>query len=64
MEQQKYFIIEVGEDLQSTILFDILDRMKDEGHYFVVNYTTNKNQFDCKRVTKEEFNQYNGYEQD
>ena len=60
--EQKYFIIEFGEDLQSTILFDILDRMKDEGHCFVVNYTSNLNQFDCKRVTKEEFNQYNGYE--
>lgn len=55
---KKYFIIEVGEDLQNTILFDLTDKLKEQGHYFVVNCTSNRNQFDVKRVTKEEFNKY------
>jgi len=61
---KKYFIIEVGEDMHKTILFDIMDKLKEEGHYFVVNCTDNINQFDVKRVTREEFNKFNGYEQD
>lgn len=55
---KKYFIIEVGEDLQNTILFDLTDKLKEQGHYFVVNCTSNLNQFDVKRVTEEEFNKY------
>lgn len=55
---KKYFIITVGEDLQNTILFDIMDKLKEEGHYFITNCTSNKNQFDVKRVTQEEFNKY------
>jgi hypothetical protein len=60
---KKYFIIEVGEDLSRTILFDITDKLREQGHSFVVNCTTNINQFDVKRVTEEEFNKFNGYEQ-
>lgn len=59
---KKYFIIEVGEDLQNTILFDITDKLKEQGHYFVVNCTSNRNQFDVKRVTEEEFNKFNNHE--
>lgn len=55
---KKYFIIEVGEDLQNSILFDITDKLKEQGHYFVVNCTSKFNQFDVKRVTEEEFNKY------
>ena len=61
--EKKYFIIEVGEDMHKTILFDIMDKLKEEGHYFVANCTTNTNQFDVKRVTEDEFNKSNGYEQ-
>ena len=61
--EKKYFIIEVGEDMHKTILFDILDKLKEQGHYFVVNFISNKYQFDVKRVTQEEFNKFNGYEQ-
>lgn len=60
--EQKYFIITVGEDLQKTILFDLTDKLKEQGHYFVVNCTLNRNQFDVKRVTKEEFNKFNDNE--
>lgn len=60
--ENKYFIITVGEDLQNTILFDLTDKLKEQGHYFIVNYTSNKKQFDVKRVSKEEFNEYNEYE--
>lgn len=56
---KKYFIITVGEDLQNTILFDLTDKLKEQGHYFIVNCTSNKNQFDVKRVTLEEFNEFN-----
>ena len=59
---KKYFIIEVGEDLQNTILFDLTDKLKEQGHYFVVNCTSNLNQFDVKRVTEEEFNKFNNHE--
>ena len=60
--EKKYFIIEVGVDMHKTILFDIMDKLKEEGHYFVANCTTNPNQFDVKRVTEDEFNKFNGYE--
>ena len=60
--EKKYFIIEVGEDMHKTILFDIMDKLKEEGHYFVANCTTNANQFDVKRVTEDEFNKFNDYE--
>ena len=60
--EKKYFIIEVGEDMHKTILFDIMDKLKEEGHYFVANCTTNPNQFDVKRVTEDEFNKFNDYE--
>lgn len=60
---KKYFIIEVGEDLSKSILFDITDKLKEQGHNFVVNWTSNIMQFDVKRVTEEEFNKFNGYEQ-
>ena len=63
-DEVKYFIIHCGEDIHKTILFDITDKLKEQGHFFVVNYTTNINQFDVKRVSREEFNQFNGYEQD
>jgi len=59
---KKYFIITVGEDLQNTILFDLTDKLKEQGHYFVVNCTSNRNQFDVKRVTQEEFNKFNNHE--
>ena len=61
--KKKYFIIEVGEDINNSIVFDITDKLKEQGHYFVVNYTSNINQFDVKRVTEDEFNKFNGYEQ-
>ncbi len=61
--EKKYFIIEVGEDMHKTILFDIMDKLKEEGHYFVANCTTNANQFDVKRVTEDEFNKFTDYEQ-
>ena len=61
--KKKYFIIEVGEDISSSFLFDILDKLREQGHYFVVSCTSNTCQFDFKRVTKEEFNKFNGYEQ-
>jgi len=60
--EKKYFIIEVGANMHETILFDLMDKLKEEGHYFVCNCTTNINQFDVKRVTQEEFNKFNGYE--
>ena len=63
-DEVKYFIIHCGEDIHKTILFDITDKLKEQGHFFVVNYTDNINQFDVKRVTREEFNEFNGYEQD
>ena len=59
---KKYFIIEVGEDLQNTILFDLTDKLKEQGHYFIVNCTSNRNQFDVKRVIEEEFNKFNNHE--
>ena len=63
-DEVKYYIIHCGGDIQKSIVFDITDRLKEQGHYFVVNYTSNKYQFDVKRVTREEFNKFNGYEQD
>ena len=63
-DEVKYYIIHCGEDIHKTVLFDITDKLKEQGHYFVVNYTSNINQFDLKRVTQEEFNKFNGYEQD
>lgn len=60
--EKKYFIIEVGEHMYKTILFDIMDKLTEEGHYFVANCTTNPNQFDVKRVTEDEFNKFNDYE--
>ena len=60
--EKKYFIITVVEDLQNTILFDLTDKLKEQGHYFVVNCTSNRNQFDVKRVSKEEFNKFNNHE--
>jgi hypothetical protein len=60
--EQKYFIIHCGEDIHKTVLFDITDKLKEQCHFFVVNCTTNINQFDVKRVSREEFNQFNGYE--
>ena len=62
--EKKYFIIHCGEDIHKTVLFDITDKLKEQDHYFVVNCTSNKYQFDVKRVTREEFNKFNGYEQD
>ena len=61
--EQKYFIIHCGEDIHKTILFDITDKLKEQGYFFVVNFTSNINQFDMIRVSIEEFNQFNGYEQ-
>ena len=61
--EQKYFIIHCGEDIHKTILFDITDKLKEQGHFFVVNCTTNINQFHVKRLSIEEFNQFNRYEQ-
>ena len=63
MKQEKYFIIEVGEDINNSIVFDITDKLKEQGHFFVVNCTSNINKFDVSRVSREEFNQFNGYEQ-
>ena len=63
-DEVKYFIIHCGEDISKSIVFNITDKLKDQGHYFVVNCTDNINQFDVKRVTREEFNKFNGYEQD
>lgn len=62
-DEVKYYIIHCGEDIYNSIIFDITDRIKEKGNYFVVNYTSNKYQFDVKRVTQEEFNKFNGYEQ-
>ena len=61
--ETKYFIIHCGEDIHKSIVFDITDKLKEQGHYFVVNWTSNVKQFDVKRVSQEEFNQFNGYEQ-
>jgi hypothetical protein len=61
--EQKYFIIHCGEDIHKTVLFDITDKLKEQGHFFVVNCTSNINQFVVSRVSREEFNQFNGYEQ-
>ena len=60
--EQKYFIIHCGEDIHKTVLFDITDKLKEQGHFFVVNCTSNINQFVVSRVSREEFNQFNGYE--
>ena len=60
--EKKYFIIHCGEDISKSIVFDVTDKLKEQGHYFVVNCTSNINQFDVKRVSREEFNQFNGYE--
>ena len=62
--EQKYFIIHCGEDIQKSIVFDITDRLKEQGDFFVVNCTSNINQFDVSRVTREDFNKFNGDEQD
>ena len=62
-DEVKYYIIHCGEDISKSIVFDITDKLKEQGHYFVVNCTSNINQFDVKRVSREEFNQFNGYEQ-
>lgn len=62
-DEVKYFIIHCGEDISKSIVFDIIDKLKEQGHYFVVNCTDNINQFDVNRVTREEFNKFNGYEQ-
>ena len=51
----RYYIIDCGEDIRNTILFDITDKLKKQGHYFIVNATSDSNQFDIKRVTKEQF---------
>jgi ribosome biogenesis protein Nip4 len=63
-DEVKYYIIHCGEDIHKSIVFDITDKLKEQGHYFVVNYTSNLNQFDVSRVSREEFNKFNGYEQD
>lgn len=39
--EQKYFIIHCGEDISKSIVFDITDKLKEQGHYFVVNCTNN-----------------------
>jgi hypothetical protein len=62
--EKKYFIIHCGEDICKSIVFDITNKLKEQGHCFVVNCTSNINQFDVRRVSREEFNQFNGYEQD
>ena len=62
-DEVKYYIIHCGEDIHKSIVFDITDKLKEQGHYFVVNFISNKYQFDVKRVTQEEFNKFNGYEQ-
>jgi hypothetical protein len=61
--EKKYFIIHCGEDISKSIVFDITNKLKEQGNYFVVSCTSNTSQFDFKRVTKEEFNKFNGYEQ-
>ena len=61
--EKKYFIIHCGENISKSIVFDITDKLKEQGHYFVVNCTSKINQFDVSRVSREEFNQFNGYEQ-
>jgi hypothetical protein len=55
----KYYLIECGEDIRNTILFDITDQLKKQGHYFIVNATSDPNQFDIKRVTKQQFDESN-----
>ncbi len=62
-DEVKYYIIHCGEDISKSIVFDVTDKLKEQGHYFVVNCTSNINQFDVSRVSREEFNQFNGYEQ-
>jgi len=53
----RYYIIDCGEDIRNTILFDITDKLKKQGHYFIVNATPDSNQFDVKRVTKQQFDE-------
>ena len=56
-KERKYFLIECGIDVNNDIVFAICDKLKEQGDYFNVNWTTNENQFDVKRVTKEQFEQ-------
>ena len=55
----RYYIIDCGEEIRNTVLFDITDQLKKQGHYFIVNATCDPNQFDIKRVTKEQFYESN-----
>ena len=56
-KEKKYFLIECGINIDNDIVFDICDKLKEQGDYFNVNWTTHENQFDVKRVTKEQFEQ-------
>ena len=56
-KEKKYFLIECGINIDNDIVFDICDKLKEQGDYFNVNWTTNEKQFDVKRVTKEQFEQ-------
>lgn len=56
-KERKYFLIECGLNIDNDMVFDICDKLKEQGDYFNVNWTINENQFDVKRVTKEQFEQ-------
>lgn len=54
MNDKKYILIDCFIDLYD-LAYEYCKLLKKNGDYYSVNMTTNKNQFEVKSVTKQEF---------
>lgn len=58
---KQYYIIECGIN-EIDFALELLEAVKKEGHYYVLNVTMHMEAVSMKRVTKEQFNKFNEYE--
>lgn len=60
MKPKQYYIIECGLN-EIDFALNLLEAVKKEGHYYVLNVNMHTNAVSMKKVTFEEFNKFNGY---
>jgi len=60
MNTKQYYIIECGVN-EIDFALELLEAVKKDGNYYVLNVTMHMEAVSIKIVTKEQFNKYNKY---
>lgn len=60
MNTKKYYIIQCGMN-EIDFALKLLEAIKKEGHYYILNCNMHMESVSMKKVTWEEFNKFNGY---